>query len=332
MAEQPDHILVTGGAGYIGSHACRALRAAGYTPVAYDSLSKGRASAVQWGPLEEGDLTDRARLDAVFADYAPRAVMHFAAAIEVGESVTDPGKYWRNNFLGSLTLAEAMVAAGCLELVFSSTCAVYDGGTGEDLTEDSPIGPINAYGGSKRATEMMLADFDAAHGLKTIIFRYFNVAGAARDAGIGQRHDESATHIIPRLLMALEGGVGHMTINGNDYPTPDGTCVRDYIHVEDLVAAHVAGLARLKAGGGARIYNLGTGAGASVREVIEAAGDVVGHPPQIQVGPRRDGDAVRLVSGSARAGEELGWVPKSSGLETILADAWAWHKSRGWEK
>ena len=326
------HILVTGGAGYIGSHACRALATAGYTPVAYDNLSKGRRNAVQWGPLEVGDLADRARLADVFATYSPVAVMHFAAAIEVGESVTDPGKYWLNNFFGSLSLAETMVDARCLNLVFSSTCAVYDGGTGDDLNEDSPIGPINAYGGSKRATEMMLADFEAAHGLKTIIFRYFNVAGAATGAGIGQRHDDSATHIIPRLLMALAGGVGHMTINGDDYPTHDGTCVRDYIHVEDLVAAHVAGLERLVNGGDSRVYNLGTGRGASVREVIEAAGSVVGHLPQIQVGPRRKGDAARLVSGSARAGEELAWSPKYSDLETILGDAWAWHQTRGWQE
>ena len=324
------NILVTGGAGYIGSHACRALAAAGFVPVVYDDLSAGRESAVRWGPLEVGDLADRARLDQVFEAHRPGAVMHFAARIEVGESVTNPGKYWRNNFIGSLTLAEAMVAAGCLNLVFSSTCAVYDGHTEADLTEDSPIGPINAYGGSKRATEMMLGDFGGAHGLRSVVFRYFNVAGAARGEGIGQSH-ANPTHIIPRLLIALEGGVGHMTIHGDDYPTPDGTCIRDYIHVEDLVAAHVAGLERLLAGGEGGVYNLGTGRGASVREVIEAAGEVVGHLPQIQVGPRREGDAVRLVSGSARAADDLGWVPKSSDLETILADAWAWHKSRGWE-
>jgi len=324
------HILVTGGAGYIGSHACRALVQAGYIPVAYDNLSKGRRSAVQWGPFEEGDMTDRARLDQVFDAYKPAAVMHFAARIEVGESVTNPAKYWRNNFIGSLTLAEAMRDAGCDRLVFSSTCAVYDGNTQADLTEESPIGPINAYGGAKRATEMMLADFGAAHGLQSTIFRYFNVAGAAAGAGIGQTH-EGATHIIPRLLTALEGGMAAMTIYGDDYPTPDGTCVRDYIHVDDLVAAHLAGLNRLLEAGGSRIYNLGTGRGASVREVIEAAARVVGHAPDIQTGPRRAGDAVRLVSGSARATEELGWMPKSSDLETILADAWAWHKSRGWQ-
>lgn len=322
------HILVTGGAGYIGSHACKALAQAGYIPVTYDNLSKGRRSAVQWGPLEEGEMTDRARLDQVFDAYKPAAVMHFAAAIEVGESVTNPGKYWRNNFIGSLTLAEAMREAGCLRLVFSSTCAVYDGNTEADLTEESPIGPINAYGGSKRATEMMLADFGAAHGLTSIIFRYFNVAGAARAAGIGQTH-AGATHIIPRLLAALEGGMAEMTINGDDYPTPDGTCIRDYIHVDDLVTAHVAGLSRLLEGGGSRVYNLGTGRGASVREVIEAAARVVGHAPDIQIGPRRAGDAVRLVSGSARAAKELSWKPKSSDLETILADAWAWHQAGG---
>ena len=321
-------ILVTGGAGYIGSHACKALAEAGFVPVAYDNLSKGRRSAVNWGPLEVGDLSDRDRLDQVFAHYTPVAVMHFAAAIEVGESVTEPGKYWRNNFIGSLTLAEAAAAAGCLNIVFSSTCAVYDGNTSDDLTEDSPIGPINAYGGSKRATEMMLADFAGAHGLRTIVFRYFNVAGAARGAGIGQVH-VGATHIIPRLLTALEGGMGHMTINGDDYPTPDGTCVRDYIHVCDLADAHVAGLKQLLEGGDGGVYNLGTGRGVSVREVIEAAGNVVGHMPQIQVGPRRPGDAVRLVSGSEKAREDLGWAPNSSDLETILADAWACHRAGG---
>ncbi|MBT8413290.1 MAG: UDP-glucose 4-epimerase GalE [Boseongicola sp.] len=324
------HVLVTGGAGFIGSHACKALAEAGFVPVAYDNLSKGRVAAVKWGPLEVGDLSDRARLDAVFAAYSPVAILHFAAAIEVGESVTDPGKYWRNNFIGSLTLAEAAVAAECLNLVFSSTCAVYDGNTMDDLTEESPFGPINAYGGSKRATEMMLADFATAHALKTINFRYFNVAGAAPGAGIGQSHAEP-THIIPRLLIALEGGTGHMTINGDDYQTPDGTCVRDYIHVTDLVNAHIAGLKRLLEGHEGGSYNLGTGHGASVREVIEAAGEVVGHMPQIQIGPRRPGDAVRLVSGSEKAHRDLGWVPDSSSLETILADAWRWHKSRGWE-
>ncbi len=325
------HILVTGGAGYIGSHACRALAAAGYTPVVYDNLSTGRRNAVQWGPLEVGDLDDRTRLAQVFDTYRPVAVMHFAAAIEVGESVTDPGKYWKNNFLGSLALAETMIEAGCLTLVFSSTCAVYDGGTGADLTEVSPIGPINAYGGSKRATEMMLADFKASHALNTTVFRYFNVAGAAPGAGIGQRHNAGATHIIPRLLMALAGGAGHMTIHGDDYDTPDGTCIRDYIHVDDLVAAHVAGLERLMERHEGRIYNLGTGQGASVRQVIETAGAVVGHPPQIQVGPRREGDATRLVSGSARAAEDLGWSPACSDLETILSDAWTWHQTRGWD-
>lgn len=324
------HVLVTGGAGYIGSHACKALAEAGYVPVTYDNMSKGRRSAVKWGPFEEGDTKDRARLDEVFQTYQPIAIMHFAAAIEVGESVAEPGKYWTNNFSGSLTLAEAAVAAGCLKMVFSSTCTVYDGDTTNDLTEDSPIGPINPYSNSKRATEMMLEDFGAAHGLQTIILRYFNVAGAAAGAGIGQSH-ANPTHIIPRLLIALEGGMPHMTINGDDYPTPDGTCVRDYIHVTDLVDAHIAGLQRLLDGGDSTAYNLGTGTGASVREVIEASGEVVGHLPRILVGPRRAGDAMRLVSGSRKARDELGWVPQSSDIRTILADAWTWHQSREWE-
>lgn len=326
------HILVTGGAGFIGSHACKALAEAGYVPVVYDNLSKGRRRAVNWGPLEEGELEDRDRLEGVFAKYTPAAVLHFAAAIEVGESVINPGKYWQNNFTGTLALVETMVAAGCLKMVFSSTCTVYDGNTDADLTEDSPIGPINAYARAKRATEMMLADFDMSHGLNHTVFRYFNVAGADPSGGIGQAHDETATHIIPKLLTAMEGGVSHMTINGDDYATPDGTCVRDYIHVNDLVDAHILGMRHLLEGKGSRDFNLGTGRGASVREVIETAGRVIGHMPQIQIGPRRPGDAVRLVSGSARARDELGWMLKSSDLDTIVEDAWRWHKSRGWQE
>jgi len=325
-------ILVTGGAGYIGSHACRALAAAGHLPVTFDNLSKGRRAAVRWGPFEAGDILDRDRLDAVFAAHAPGAVMHFAGAIEVAESVTNPGKYWRNNTAGSLMLAEAMVAAGCGRIVFSSTCAVYDeaaGGAG-DLTEESPLGPVSPYASSKRAAEALLGDFSRGHGLQAVILRYFNVAGAAPGEGIGQRH-RNATHIIPRLLVALEGGVPEMVINGGDYPTPDGTCVRDYIHVTDLATAHVAGLERLAGGQGGRVYNLGTGRGASVREVIETAMTVTGRQAPIRVGPRRAGDAVRLVSGSARARDELGWVPENSDLETILADAWAWHQAGGRE-
>ncbi|MEM9969486.1 MAG: UDP-glucose 4-epimerase GalE [Pseudomonadota bacterium] len=326
------NILVTGGAGYIGSHACRALAAAGYTPVTYDNLSKGRRNAVLWGPLETGDLRDADRLAQVFDAYRPAAVMHFAGFIEVGESVTDPATCWDSNVIGSFRLAEAMVNAGCRNLVFSSTCAVYDGTTGALLNETSPISPINAYGRSKHATEMMLHDFGTAHDLRTVMFRYFNVAGAHRGAGIGQAHDGAATHIIPRLLMALAGGQSHMTIHGDDYDTPDGTCVRDYIHIDDLVRAHVSGLERLLGGGEGGTFNLGTGTGASVRDVIETASRVVGFPPQIQVGPRRAGDAARLISGSEKAAEALGWSPESSDLETIIGDAWAWHQTRGWER
>ncbi|MCE8458267.1 UDP-glucose 4-epimerase GalE, partial [Rhodovulum sulfidophilum] len=269
------HVLVTGGAGYIGSHACKALARAGHVPVCYDNLSTGWAEAVKFGPFERGDLADRARLDAVFATYRPVGVMHFAAFSQVGEAMRDPGKYWRNNVGGSLALIEAAVAAGCLNIVFSSTCAVYGDQDGVKLDEDSAQAPLNAYGASKRAIEDMLRDFEASHGLKSVIFRYFNVAGADPEAEIGEAHDPE-THLIPVMLEAIEGRRPALTIHGTDYPTPDGTCIRDYIHVSDLVAAHVLGLDRLLAGKGSRVFNLGSGTGYSVREVIEAAQAVTG--------------------------------------------------------
>ncbi|PTW33981.1 UDP-glucose 4-epimerase GalE, partial [Rhodovulum kholense] len=293
------HVLVTGGAGYIGAHACKALARAGHVPVCYDNLSTGWAEAVKFGPLERGDLADRARLDAVFAAYRPVGVMHFAAFSQVGEAMRDPGKYWRNNVGGSLTLIEAAVAAGCLNMVFSSTCAVYGDQDGVTLDEDSAQAPLNAYGASKRAIEDMLRDFEASHGLNSVIFRYFNVAGADPEGEVGEAHDPE-THLIPVMLEAIEGKRPALTIHGTDYPTPDGTCIRDYIHVSDLVAAHVLGLEWLLAGKGSRVFNLGTGTGYSVRQVIEASHAVTNRPVPYSEGPRRGGDAVRLVSGSAR--------------------------------
>ncbi|OLS53361.1 UDP-glucose 4-epimerase GalE [Rhodovulum sulfidophilum] len=323
------HVLVTGGAGYIGAHACKALARAGHVPVCYDNLSTGWAEAVKFGPFERGDLADRARLDAVFAAYRPVGVMHFAAFSQVGEAMRDPGKYWRNNVGGSLALIEAAVAAGCLNMVFSSTCAVYGDQDGVKLDEDSAQAPLNAYGASKRAIEDMLRDFEASHGLKSVIFRYFNVAGADPEAEIGEAHDPE-THLIPVMLEAIEGRRPALTIHGTDYPTPDGTCIRDYIHVSDLVAAHVLGLDRLLAGKGSRVFNLGSGTGYSVREVIEAAQAVTGRAVPHSEGPRRGGDAVRLVSGSARAETELGWVPTRSDLPTMIEDAWKWFRSGGY--
>jgi UDP-glucose 4-epimerase len=322
-------ILVTGGAGYIGSHACKALSRAGFTPVTFDNLSTGWADAVKFGPFEQGDLLDRGRIDEVLARHRPDAVMHFAAFSDVGESARDPGKYWRNNVLGSLNLIEAMLAAGCRTMVFSSTCAVYGNADGVTLDESCPTRPINAYGASKRAIEDMLADFGASHGLNAVIFRYFNVAGADPDAEVGEFH-RPETHLVPLMLDAIIGRRDALTVHGTDYDTPDGTCIRDYVHVSDLVDAHVAGLRRLLDGGEGRVYNLGTGKGFSVREVVDQSRAVTNSEVPIVEGPRRAGDAVRLVSGSTRATEELGWQPQRSTMAQMIGDAWRWHQTPGY--
>ncbi|MEC3862666.1 UDP-glucose 4-epimerase GalE [Mesobacterium sp. TK19101] len=322
-------ILVTGGAGYIGSHACKVLARAGYTPVTYDSLVTGWEAAVKFGPFEPGDLRDRARLDAVFARHKPAAVMHFAALSQVGEAMAEPGRYWANNVLGSLTLFEAAVAAGCRNVVFSSTCATYGEHDGVTLDEDTLQEPLNAYGASKRAVEDILRDFEAAHGLRHVIFRYFNVAGADPEAEVGEWHFPE-THLVPLILQAIDGQRAGLTIHGTDYATPDGTCIRDYVHVMDLVEAHVLGLRWLEADKPSRAFNLGTGRGFSVREVIDAAGVVTNRPVPVCEGPRRAGDATRLVSGSVRAGEELGWCPDRSTMADMIGDAWRWHRSGGY--
>jgi len=319
-------VLVTGGAGYIGSHACKALKRAGHTPVTYDNLSTGWAEAVKFGPFEQGDLLDRARLDQVFAQYRPDAVMHFAALSQVGESMSNPGKYWLNNACGSLNLIEAAVAAGCLNIVFSSTCATYGEQDNVVLDENSVQLPINAYGASKRAIEDMLRDFGASHGLNAVIFRYFNVAGADEEAEVGEFH-QPETHLIPLILDAIAGKRDALTVFGTDYDTPDGTCIRDYVHVMDLVEAHVLGLDWLVAGKGPRVFNLGTGSGFSVREVMDVAAQVTGRPVPCTEGPRRAGDCTKLVSGSVRARDELGWRPDRSTLEQMIADAWRWHQT-----
>ena len=322
-------VLVTGGAGYIGSHACKVLAEQGYLPVAVDNLSTGWAQAVKFGPLEQIDLADRAALDAVFARYNPIAVMHFAAFSQVGESMTHPGKYWRNNILGSLTLVEAAIAAGCLDFIFSSTCATYGAQDGVTLTEDSPQEPINAYGASKRAVEDMLRDFTASDGLRTVVFRYFNVAGADPDGLIGECH-RPETHLIPVMLEAIDGQRPELIIYGQDYDTPDGTCVRDYVHVVDLVEAHVLGLEWLLAGKENAVFNLGTGSGFTVTEVLAHAKAATGHPVPHRFGPRRAGDAGSLVADSQRAMTLLGWEPKRSSLKVMIRDAWNWHKKGGY--
>ncbi|WP_170342681.1 UDP-glucose 4-epimerase GalE [Ruegeria arenilitoris] len=325
------NILVTGGAGYIGSHACKALAQAGYVPVTYDNLVTGWQDAVKFGPFEQGDLLDRARLDQVFAKYQPAAVMHFAALSQVGEAMSEPGRYWRNNVTGSLNLIEAAVAAGCLDFVFSSTCATYGDHDNVVLDENTPQHPLNAYGASKRAIEDILRDFEQAHGLNHVIFRYFNVAGADPDGDVGEFH-RPETHLVPLLLDAIDGKRDALTVFGTDYDTPDGTCIRDYVHVCDLVDAHVLGLRWLEQGKGSRVFNLGTGTGFSVKEVIAQSHSVTNREVPFNVGPRRAGDCTKLVSGSTRAEAELGWRPKRSRLEVMIADAWRWHQNGHYEK
>ena len=317
-------ILVTGGAGYVGSHACKALAAAGYTPVAYDNLGRGHRELVRWGPLEVGDLADRARLDEVFARHRPEAVMHFAAFAYVGESVQDPALYYRNNVGGTLELVDATRRAGVEALVFSSTCSTYGVPERMPIDEDTPQRPINPYGATKLAIERMLADYAAAYGLRSVSLRYFNAAGCDPDGETGERHDPE-THVIPRVLMAAAGEIGHVEVFGTDYPTPDGTCLRDYVHVADLARGHVQALDYLKRGGATIAVNLGTGRAFSVREVIAAAEQVTGRRIPVREAPRRPGDPPVLVADPARARALLGFAPRYTELAPIVATAWRWH-------
>ncbi|MEM0936443.1 MAG: UDP-glucose 4-epimerase GalE [Pseudomonadota bacterium] len=323
-------ILVTGGAGYIGAHACKALNRAGYVPVAFDNLSTGWEAAVRYGPFVHGDLQDAGAVTAAFEAHRPEAVMHFAALSQVGEAMQMPGRYWRENVVGAVNLAEAAVAAGCSNFVFSSTCATYGDQDGVVLTEESPQRPINAYGASKRAIEEVLAHFEAAFDLRHVIFRYFNVAGADPEGEVGEVH-EPETHLIPLMLDAIAGKRAALTLHGTDYDTPDGTCIRDYVHVSDLVQAHVLGLRWLEDGRGSRVFNLGTGTGFSVREVVDQSRIVTNCDVPLFEGPRRPGDATRLISGSTRAIEELGWQPERSTMAQMIEDAWRWHQSGGYK-
>ncbi|MFT0858601.1 UDP-glucose 4-epimerase GalE [Ancylobacter sp. G4_0304] len=315
------NVLVTGGAGYIGSHACKALKIAGYNPVTFDNLVTGWADAVRFGPFEQGDIFDAARLDEVFARWQPVAVMHFAALSQVGEAMQEPGRYWRSNLVASLTLIEAAVRAGCLNFVFSSTCAVYGDQDGVVIDENTVQSPINAYGASKRAIEDVLRNFGHTYGLRSIIFRYFNVAGADPTGELSERHVPE-THLIPILLEVAKGKRDHVKIFGSDYATPDGTCIRDYIHVADLVDAHLLGLQWLEAGRGSNVFCLGSGHGYSVRQVVEEARSIVGHPIPVIMADRRAGDAASLVCGSQHALQQLGWAPQRSLLPIMIEDAW----------
>jgi UDP-glucose-4-epimerase GalE len=318
-------VLVTGGAGYIGSHACKALAQAGFRPVVLDNLVYGHRRAVQWGPLVEGDTSDKPLIRSVLTDHRPVAVMHFAAYAYVGESVEDPGKYYRNNVAGTLGLLECMVEAGIDEFIFSSTCATYGVPEGDSIPEDHPQSPINPYGSSKLMVERILRDFDVAHGLKSVALRYFNAAGADPEGEIGEDHDPE-THLIPLVLDAALGRRENITVFGTDYPTPDGSCVRDYIHVSDLADAHVQALQWLLDGGQTDAMNLGTGSGFSVKEVIDMARSVTGCDIPVVLGDRRPGDPPYLVAAAGRAQSALGWKPEQSDMERIISTAWAWHQ------
>ena len=323
----PGPILVTGGAGYVGAHVCKALAKRGYRPIAYDNLVYGHEAAVKWGPLEIGDIADRARLDAVIAQYRPQALMHFAAFTYVGESVADPGKYYRNNVAGTLSLLEALRDHGIGKMVFSSTAAVYGTPDMVPIAEAATKAPINPYGLSKWTSEQMIADFAAAHGIRSAALRYFNAAGADPDGELGECHDPEA-HLIPLAMQAVTGDGPPLTLFGDDYPTPDGTCIRDYIHVADLANAHVQALEQLDHRDGAEVFNLGTGHGVSVREVLDAVGRAAGKPVPHSIGPRRAGDPAELVSDPGKANRELGWKPAMSDLDTIVDTAWAWHNRK----
>jgi len=329
MSQENPTILVTGGAGYIGSHAVLALQKAGYGVVVLDNLVYGHQDITDVLKVElvRGDTNDRTLLDNLFASRNIAAVMHFAAYAYVGESVSDPAKYYRNNVVGTLTLLEAMVAANIKKFVFSSTCATYGVPIAVPIAEDHPQSPINPYGATKLMVERILADFDGAHEFKSVCFRYFNAAGADPDGLLGEDHDPE-THLIPLVLQTALGIRDSIAIFGTDYPTPDGTCIRDYIHVTDLATAHVLGLEYLLQGNNSNIFNLGNGGGFSVKEVIEAAKDVTGKEIAVVERDRRPGDPPALVGSSEKAQKILGWRSQYADIHQILTHAWSWHQKR----
>jgi UDP-glucose-4-epimerase GalE len=325
VADQKPALLVTGGAGYIGSHVCKAVAEAGYLPVTYDSLVSGHAWAVQWGPLESGDLVDAARLDEVFRKYNPVAVIHLAGLIIVGESVTDPAQYYASNVCGSIALLDAMRRNGVERIVFSSSAAVYGEPEVTPMAESHPTRPVNPYGSSKLIIERVLQDYARAYSLHSVSLRYFNAAGADADGGIGEAHPVE-THLIPLILEVAAGRRHQIAIYGDDYPTHDGTCIRDYIHVTDLAAAHVLALRYLNSAVGAHAFNLGNGTGITVREVIDVARRLTGHSIPARIEPRRPGDPAVLLADPDRAMHLLGWKPVLSKLDSMVASAWAWQQ------
>ncbi|MBV6633969.1 MAG: UDP-glucose 4-epimerase GalE [Alphaproteobacteria bacterium] len=320
-------ILVTGGAGYIGSHTAKALAAAGHEPVLYDSLINGHAWAALDAPLIEADIRDEAALNQAMADHQIEAVMHFAALIEVGHSVRQPALFHEVNFGGSATLLKAMQAAGVKHIVFSSSCAVYGEPMVERLDEHHVKQPINPYGASKLAVEEQLEAADKAGALSYMALRYFNAAGADADGQLGEAHDPE-THVIPRAILAALGAAPMFQINGTDYATPDGTAVRDYVHVSDLATAHLAAIEHLLSGGQSAALNLGSGQGYSVKQVVDAVAEALGRPVPHQIGPRREGDSPALVADPSAAKSLLKWAPTQSDLTTIVQSAASWHQKQ----
>jgi UDP-arabinose 4-epimerase len=319
-------ILVTGGAGYIGSHTVKRLVAHGITPLVYDNLSRGHQDFAKWGNFVKGDIRDQALLAKTMQDFQPDVVLHFAAFAYVGESVSHPGLYYDNNVGGTLALLQAMQAAGVKRLVVSSTCATYGQPDSLPITETTPQRPLNPYGHSKLMMEQIARDFDQAHGIRSVALRYFNAAGGDPDGDIGERHDPEP-HLIPRLFMAQDGEIDALDILGDDYPTPDGTCIRDYIHVNDLAEAHILAAHYLMSDGPTTAFNLGTGQGASVKEMIATAARVTGRAIPHRISARRPGDPAVLVADASKAHEILGWQPQHSSLTEILASAWHWHRT-----
>jgi UDP-glucose-4-epimerase GalE len=318
-------ILVTGGAGYIGSHTAMVLAAAGHEPVVFDDMSQGHDWAVKWGPLERGSLSNPARLAQVFAAHPIDAVVHFAASALVGESMTNPAKYFRNNTVATLNLLDAMRDAGVSTLVFSSTCATYGDPVRVPIDETHPQVPVNPYGESKLMIEKIMRWYGEAYGLRWMALRYFNAAGADPEGRIGEDHDPES-HLIPLVIGAAQGARPPVKIFGTDYPTADGTAIRDYIHVLDLADAHLRALDRLRSGAASQAINLGTGRGHSVREVVDTIARVARKPVPVVESPRRPGDPPELVAAPERARDVLGWTCRYAELETIVRHAWTWHE------
>jgi UDP-arabinose 4-epimerase len=317
-------VLVTGGAGYIGSHTCKALAAAGYNPVSFDNLTLGHRWAVQWGPLVEADLLDADAVQRALREYNIEAVIHFAASAYVGDSMRDPAAYYRNNVLTTLALLDAMRSANVRDIIFSSSCAVYGNPSLGPIDETHPTGPLSPYGQSKLDGENALRWYGQAYDLRWMALRYFNAAGADAAADTGEDHSPE-TRLVPRAIMAAMGSGSALQIFGADYPTPDGTAIRDYIHVSDLARAHVSALVSLNSGAASQVLNLGTGRGYSVREVLTTVGTVLGRGVPHSIAPRRSGDPAEVVADARRAAAVLGWAAQESSLETIVATAARWH-------